>query len=75
MLALSVCADALDDYYKVSETIAMECIKRFFIAIRTKFGEYHLRQPTRVNFEKQFAINATQGFPRMFASLDCMHYE
>ena len=34
-----------------------------------------MRQPTRVDFEKQLAINATRGFPGMFGFLDCMHYK
>lgn len=34
-----------------------------------------MRQPTQADFEQQLAINAQRGFPGMFASLDCMHYE
>jgi hypothetical protein len=75
MLAYSVCADALDEYCKFNETTAMECMKRFCVAISVEFGEYHLRQPTRADFEKQFVITAARGFPKMFASLDCMHYK
>jgi hypothetical protein len=75
MLALGVCADAMDEYCRISETTAMECMKRFCVAIRAEFGEYHLRQPTQADFEKQLAINAARGFPGMFGSLDCMHYE
>jgi hypothetical protein len=50
-------------------------LKRFCVAIREEFESYHLRQPTRADFDKQLAINADRGFPGMFASLDCMHYE
>jgi hypothetical protein len=52
MLALGVCTDVLDEYYRVNETTAMEYMKRFYVAICTEFGEYHLRQPTRIDFEK-----------------------
>jgi hypothetical protein len=75
MLALGICVDALDEYCRISETTTMECMKIFCVSIRAKFGDYHLRQSTRADFEKQFAINAVRGFPGMFASLDCMHYE
>ena len=34
-----------------------------------------MRQPTRADFEHQLAINIQRGFPGMFASLDCMHYQ
>jgi hypothetical protein len=75
MLSLGVCADAMDDYCRTSESTAMECMKRFCSAIRSDFGEHNLRQPTRADFEQQLAINAARGFPGMFGSLDCMHYE
>ena len=75
MLALGICVNALDEYCKVNETTTMECMKIFCVAICAKFGEYHLRQPTKTDFEKQFAINTAKGFPGMFASLDCMYYE
>jgi hypothetical protein len=75
MLAYGVCADATDEYCRVSESTAMECLKRFCVAVRAVFGEYHLRQPTREDYEKQLQINSDRGFPGMFASLDCMHWE
>ena len=49
MLALGVCADAMDDYCRTSESTSMQCMKRFCIAVREEFGEYHLRQPSRVD--------------------------
>ena len=30
---------------------------------------------TKEDLEKQVAINTERGWPGMFASLDCMHYE
>jgi hypothetical protein len=74
MLSLGVCADSMDDYCRTSESTAMECMKRFCVAVRAEFGDHHMRQPTRADFEKQLSINAQRGFPGMFASLDCMHY-
>ena len=70
MLSLGVCADAMDDYCRTSESTAMECMKRFCIAVRTKFGDHHMRQPTlrHADFEQQLAINAQHEFPGLFAS-------
>ena len=65
----------MDDYDRTSESTAMECMKLFCSAVYAEFGEYHLRQPTQEDFHEQLAIKSTLGFPRMFASLDCMHYE
>ena len=75
MLCYGLCADATDEYCRTSETTAMTSMKRFCIAIRAEFEAYHMRQPTRADFDKQLAINVDRGFPGMFASLDCMHYE
>lgn len=48
--------------------------QKFAAALITEFEEYHMRQPTWANFEKQLTINSERGFPEMFASLDCMQY-
>jgi hypothetical protein len=53
----------------------MECMKHFCSAIHLEFGEHYLRQPTRADFEQQLVVNAARGFPGMFGSLDCIHYE
>ena len=42
MLSLGVCADAMDDYCRTSESTTMECMKCFCSAIRHEFGEHHL---------------------------------
>ena len=34
-----------------------------------------MHQPTRADFDKQSSTNEACGFPRMFASFDCMHWE
>jgi hypothetical protein len=75
MLCYGVCGDATDEYYRTSESTATESLKRFCLALRAEFEAYHLRQPSRDDFLKQLTVNANRGFPGMFASLDCMHYE
>jgi hypothetical protein len=70
-----LCADALDEYCRISENTMMEYLKRFCVAIHEEFGDYHLKQHTKVDFSKQLAIKAKHGFTGMFASLEYMHYE
>ncbi len=65
MLTPGVCADTMDDYCWTSESTAMECMKSFCSAIRHEFGEHHIRQPTRPDFEQQLAVNAARGFSGM----------
>jgi hypothetical protein len=36
---------------------------------------HYLRQPTRGDLERQVTINSRRGFPGMFGSLDCMHWD
>ena len=75
MLALGVCADAMDDYCRTSGSTAMECMGRFCAAVRAEFEGYYLRKPTYEDCCEQLDINEARGFPGMFGSLDCMHYE
>jgi hypothetical protein len=75
MLALGVCADAMDDYCRMSESTVMKCMGRFCAAMRAEYGEYHLRKPTYEDCWEQLAINETRGFFGMFGSIDCMYYE
>jgi hypothetical protein len=74
MLAYGMAADACDEYCRLGASTAQECLRRFVIAVRGIFESTYLRQPTREDLERQMAINNNRGFPRMFASLDCMHW-
>lgn len=74
MFCYGLSGDVTDEYCRISESTAMECMKRFCLANRTEFEDHLLRQPTREDFEKQLAINRDRGSPDMFASLECMHY-
>ena len=74
MLAYGVPADACDEYVRLGESTVLEAMKHWIAAIHACFGETYLRQPTRVDIEKQMRINSARGFPRMFTSLDCMHW-
>ena len=75
MLAYEVTTNATDEYCQIGESTAMESMKHFCKAIRVHFGDHHLGQPTREDFETQLSINAECGFLGIFASLDCMHYK
>ena len=45
------------------------------MAVCACFESTFLQQLSLVNYQKQMEINAARGFPGMFASLDCMHWE
>lgn len=74
MLAYGVAADATDEYCRLGESSSQEGLKRFVNVVRKCFKSEFLRQPSRVDVEKQMEINRKRGFPGMFASLDCIHW-
>jgi hypothetical protein len=73
MLAYGVVANYTDNYCKLNESIALECLKRFVKVIRTCFESNYFKQPTLTNVKKQMKINEKRIFPSMFASIDYMH--
>jgi hypothetical protein len=54
----------------LSESIAMEAMTRFVVAIRACFVSTYLRQPTREDILRQMDINEARRFPGIFASID-----
>ncbi len=74
MLAYDVVANYIDEYCRLSESIALECLKRFVKVIRTCFESNYLKQPTLAKVKKQMKINKERGFPSMFASIDYMQW-
>ena len=68
-------ADELDEYLKIGETTAMEALKKFVKGVREVFGERHLRRPTMEDTERLLKLGEKRGFPSMFGSVDCMHWQ
>ena len=66
MLCYGMCVDATDEYCRTSESTALESLRCFCLAIRAIYEPYHLRQPTRADFDKHLAINERRGFPGRF---------
>jgi hypothetical protein len=75
MIGYGVPSDATDEYTRAAKSTAMESMKRFVRAIRGVFEKQYLRQSTREDLEKQISINKARGWPGLFGSIDCMHYQ
>ena len=74
-LATGSSADELDEYLKIGETTAMEAMKNFVKGVRNVFGERYLRRPTIEDTERLLRLGERRGFPGMFGSIDCMHWQ
>ena len=68
-------ADHLDDSLKIGETTSMEATKYFVEGVIAVFGERYLRRPTKEDAERLLKIGERRGFPGMFGSIDCMHWQ
>jgi len=74
-LATGSSVDELDEYLKIGETTAMEAMKNFVKGVRDVFGERYLRRPTMEDTECLLKLGERRGFPGMFGSIDCMHWQ
>jgi hypothetical protein len=67
-------AEQLDEYIKIGESTAVECLKLFVEGVITVFGAEYLRRPTIQDVERLMEIDEHYGFPGMLGSIDCMHW-
>ena len=74
IMAYAMPADAVDEYLQLSETSAILSLKKFCHAVVDCYSAQYLRQPTEADTAHLLAIGASQGFPGMLGSLDCMHW-
>ncbi|XP_057787514.1 uncharacterized protein LOC131004769 [Salvia miltiorrhiza] len=74
-LAYGTAADCCDEYLRIGETTALECLKKFCKAVVRIFGGTYLRRPTIADVQRITTMHeARHGFPGMLGSLDCMHW-
>jgi hypothetical protein len=74
MLAYGTAADMLDEYLKVAESTALECLEKFVEGVVKVFGGEYLRSPTVHDLEHLLQIGESRGFPGNLGSIDCMHW-
>jgi hypothetical protein len=61
-LARGSAADDLDEYLKIGDSTAMECMKKFAEGIIAMFGEEYLRQPSTEDLESLLKLGESFGF-------------
>ncbi|XP_057425780.1 uncharacterized protein LOC130719156 [Lotus japonicus] len=71
MLAYISPADNLDEYVRIDESTAIECLERFVISVNGIFGAQYLRKSNKEDIAHLLQIGESRGFPGMFGSIDC----
>lgn len=73
-LAYGTYADACDEYLRIAESTALQCLKEFCSTIVQVFEGEYLRYPTLNDTQRLLQVAEARGFPGMLGSLDCMHW-
>jgi hypothetical protein len=72
-LAIGSPADQFDEYIKIGEGTAVECLKLFVKGVNEIFGAEYLRRPTVQDLDCLLEKSERDGFPGQVGSVDCMH--
>ncbi|XP_063939717.1 uncharacterized protein LOC135148430 [Daucus carota subsp. sativus] len=75
MLACGVSADAVDDYVRIGESTAIECLKKLVTDVILVFENEYLRKPNSNDVRRLLEMGEARGFPGMMGSIDCMHWQ
>ena len=63
MLAYGVPSDLIDEYVRMSESIYLDSMYKFYKVVVAVLGPEYLREPTAADTIQLLATNASRGFP------------
>ncbi|KAF5458724.1 hypothetical protein F2P56_022734 [Juglans regia] len=69
ILAYGVSGDFVDEYLRIAENTATECLKKFVKAVITIFSNEHLRSPNDNDMARLLTVGESRGFPGMLGKL------
>ena len=73
MLAYRISVDCFDEYLRIGESTAIECMKNFVVEIIQVFREEHLRRLTEADVYHLLQVVKAHNFFGMLESIDCMY--
>ncbi|XP_076922251.1 uncharacterized protein LOC143583968 [Bidens hawaiensis] len=71
MLAYGLAGDQCDEYVRIGESTAMECLQKFCRYVIEIYSDVYLGMPNEQDIQR-YPIK--HGLPRMLGSTDCMHW-
>lgn len=74
-LAYGTSADDVDEYVRISESTALEALKRFCVAVVKLFSGEHLRAPTKEDLRKILGRSGKRGIPGCIGSIYCAKWK
>ncbi|XP_010693423.2 uncharacterized protein LOC104906381 [Beta vulgaris subsp. vulgaris] len=74
LLAYATSADLVDDYLKISGSLARDSLQHFVEGVVAEFGDEYLRRPNETDLTRLLYAGEERGIPGMMGSIDCMHW-
>ena len=75
MLSYGILTDCIDEYLKIGESMAIECMENFATNIIQVFGEEYIRKPIQADVDRILQVIKAYDFSGILGSIDCMHWE
>ncbi|XP_010696379.1 uncharacterized protein LOC104908905 [Beta vulgaris subsp. vulgaris] len=74
LLAYGTSADSVDDYLRISASLARDSLQHFVEGVVSHFGDEYVRRPTETDLNRLLFAAEQWGFPGMMGCIDCMHW-
>ncbi|KAK2642290.1 hypothetical protein Ddye_024053 [Dipteronia dyeriana] len=75
LLSYGYVADCCDEYLQIGETTVVESMKHFCDVVITLYESQYMQAPNTENVTRLLQEGDARGFPGIFRSLNCMHWE
>jgi ABC-type multidrug transport system fused ATPase/permease subunit len=75
MLVYGVSGNFMDEYLRIAENTATQCLQYFVKSIIFIYYDKYLRSPNNNDISRLLEVNTRRGFPGMLGSIDCMHWK